>query len=1277
MNEQVTNTREEQEPLARSDVAFRFSDDPIYHDELTNKLVDHLLTKISPDKEKIYRFLTSRQHVEKSLEELILGDLRHEASAWANAAHDTKAGEKKRISNDQTTKIAFNALADSRLLSELNLDNLTPDNLLALRKHAESALGYLVTDEINLENSQSLQILSPKSINAITLWYAQHAYLNLEKTLTELSDQSDGEQKIRSLAILGFLLGYLDDSHQGSHHNQTLLRRYVNGELPRVIRERLSKKDDGPENSPRLGQLKRYWHEVFVQRWVASARLEYDGMGMLTIPDRAIASQTLESDTRSSETRSGAVSQARDVYARTNDFVSGQSVIQDYDRNQARLVLQEQRSRRKLHHFTDELIHAYNPDHKYLVDEHGRAVGHWRALQEKTAHIFEVFVRTGSKLVNPETTKTEEQHLLSQIVAALVQVLESGNEHHRLDVTQMFGTDFPGLAPVEQCSLIIFSCLSLSSRSQKPEKAVYLISHKLQHILNRHSDFTDEELLVQEADWHFSLDEQQDNVRSSRKRLAELNPEGGIISSQSEELEEEIDARHQFLVALERVLKEKRTNTIGIINLVVLLLVVMPGFATNLLGGNPFSIVFSSIGLINIPIAFNYLRSRKAYKKTKDDLRELKLLGEEVEAEVEKITTKHTKRLNRIKMMFVTALLASALFLPSLGLGLKLVAPDGIDSIPWLAFMNNEDLGTFQIPDQLNQDGLRSLEHQLRGTIYHLPENFSGYYGEPIGYQAGSWLRPGGGEYSDSETTPFTSVQFVNELNAQTHEADANELVYEIEHIGNIVYPLDGYEIVKVYQVGGPQPEIGTSGNLYYHGERPERLLLVTRARTSHALSQNGEVRRIDGVSGVIYVPWNGWEEKYQRALELNQQLAEDPALQTLHSQMLNEANTLVLAFNAGQLNNEQMLHSYSDLATRYSILFAQYVNTNRVYSLLYEEPNLEGSFSILRGIASQPNAGYYCSVGNISFQDFMLSIDIHVLSKPGAGVRNYDGELLSRIGHLNSAVLLPNGEMLFTDMTPYRPNPGEDLSALNEIPPDKNKANPLETVAKIGGALVIASGTYVVGKEIHRRRKRAFESRIDGFLPEDELEADQVLKALEHVLLYILEVSNEEKASNLIGNSFHPDRQALLLSLASDAISMISSERVNNQTNSAMRDMLIGYAKRLKESKRDSTGLADSGLIAKINKENRRTIAQDLAVVWKEIKNQRKLRVEQLIRDINQANQDIEALRQESLSEEDYNKERERLLHQMETGRQKIARVERCSQSLRSVLKLLYKAGS
>jgi len=407
----------------------------------------------------------------------------------------------------------------------------------------------------------------------------------------------------------------------------------------------------------------------------------------------------------------------------------------------------------------------------------------------------------------------------------------------------------------------------------------------------------------------------------------------------------------------------------------------------------------------------------------------------------------------------------------------------------------------------------------------------------------------------------------------------------------------------------------------------------------------------------------------------LNAQLAGDPALQALHSQMISEANQLVSNFYAGQLDNDQMLYRYSDLATRYSISFAQYVNTNRVYSLEYEEPGLDGSFDILRGIANQPRAGYYCSVGNISFQDYMLSIDIHVLAKPGAGLRNYEGELLSRIGHLNSAVLLPNGEMLFTDMTPIRPNPGEDLSALDEVAPNK-RTNPLETAAKVGGALVITSSVYVAGREVRRRRKRAFESRIDGFLPENKDEAATILAALEHILMYVLEISDEEKADRMLGASYHPNRESLLVSLAGDALSIISSERSTQGNSSTIREMLIGSAKRLKLSKKSQSDEDVSTYLAQIDKDSRTIISRDLDLIWREVKKQRKGKVERLKGELAELNQRLEALLSNfSTGEQDF--EIEELQKQIDVKLQKISKLELGSQSIRSILRLLSKAGS
>ena len=1181
----------DQAPLSHREVRFRFPDDPIHHDELTLKLITYLNKQLAPAQGKSF---TSTEL--KNLEKM--------AREWMNSRRDPLTNEKWNIDDRDTSRIILNALCNTWAIKQVVAEQ-QQDELSGMKALAEFSLQYLLSDGVTFSDGGELQILSEWSINDLTYWYTAQTYKNLEVSLKELSSSAessaDKNKIILSIALLGKLFGYLKDSNPQSAQFKATLAQYLPGELPKIITEAIGS-PKGATDSRRLQQLKGYWHAVFVQSLTATNHLHSDS-NPLSPADQHLARQSLQSDGRSAPTRSGAERQANYASARSDSRGQSQSLLAEFDRQQYKLEQQARRSKSQLINYTNEMICAYNPSHR-SIDYNGVVGGVWEVLAQKSEKIFDTFLKEARDKDKNVARAERRQPPFSQLADALEQILKQGNGIYVLDPAKLFGAQFYTLPAIERCGLILFSALTVSRNTRSKVLAVKLISENFQQSLASYSDVPSVSP-SDPADQSQDIDIDTTVIFSARTELKRWSPADGIISSYSSEVYDEIEAKHALLTAFKDVLKDRDLPT-----KFVLLLAAELGlfFATIfLLAGNypvaALSLLTQSLSFLP---GYQYLRSVFAYSKTKEELSEIQLLGSTLAEALEKIESKHKKRVLNIKTAFVTMLLLTVLLSnyvyhidESLFESDQFSTFEGLPALPYGSHQANE-LEQFQIPDQLSPESLRSTASVLRGQLHHLPEGSAGTSGEVIGFQPRGLLRPDGREYQDVDIHPFSSFQRVEEIGAQTHTSQADELVYEPEQRTETIYPIKGYHIVKVYQVGGSDPQVGRLGAVMYE-TIPDQILLVLKKSGRQLIIQSGEVMHIAEVGVEPYSPWNNWDEKRIDALALNQELGGeggDPGLQALHRNMISEVDILVTEYNLGRLDFQIMAERYSQIAIVNSVRFADWVNgryvvngkesltpeQGRYYSLAFQLPQIESQFGVLKSVADQPTAGYYCSVGNIAFQDFMRSIDIHVLAEIGDFLRTYEDRLYSRFGHLDSIVMLPTGAVLYADMTPQRPQPDEDLSALNEVPPHSREMvlaervkELLKSIITIAIALGGVQGVTLLGKEVIRRNRRSIEEKLSEHLPVDNVEKQLVLTQAQQILFYVHELSTGKET--MTGNRFYRTKEEVLCRLAVEAVEYFRRGSPGTQLEGELRSIFTGVYYRLRilsasaRSSRDKTG--------------------------------------------------------------------------------------------------------
>ncbi|MEP7166412.1 MAG: hypothetical protein ABI758_00355 [Candidatus Woesebacteria bacterium] len=466
------------------------------------------------------------------------------------------------------------------------------------------------------------------------------------------------------------------------------------------------------------------------------------------------------------------------------------------------------------------------------------------------------------------------------------------------------------------------------------------------------------------------------------------------------------------------------------------------------------------------------------------------------------------------------------------------------------------------MPESISPDRLSKLHHTNEAIILHLPDTLSGSYGELAGYQPKAFIGPNGYHFESYSQHPFDNVEIVANIDDVDYTAKDTEFVYMPTKINPILYPLDGSRITKIIQEGGTAPKIGGSGELYFSANAlPTYVIIIAESQNApHIYGSNGGVTENFAETGIHYASWVGWEDTRTRALELNAQLAGDPALQRMHADLVHRFDTAIRDSHTQHLTAVELADKLSEIVTDAATSFSDYLSTNRYYSLKFGENNYSLiGYDLLKSVASNPDKGYFCAVGNTAYQQFMKSVGIEVILRPGANEYIYNGHLLSRILHENSMTLLPNGHVLQTDMTPSRPMPGEDLSALTETQPRQNEGNTdLEGEKRIAAERLALMSVGIAGIGLavsHRKireklRRKTLEEKITHSLPDDESVVAHIVSATEHALLYLSEASNEDGWEKLQHTGRYSSREEFYTSLANDAIQLLTRAVPENASN-------------------------------------------------------------------------------------------------------------------------------
>ncbi|MBI2315147.1 hypothetical protein HYU93_03800 [Candidatus Daviesbacteria bacterium] len=320
-----------------------------------------------------------------------------------------------------------------------------------------------------------------------------------------------------------------------------------------------------------------------------------------------------------------------------------------------------------------------------------------------------------------------------------------------------------------------------------------------------------------------------------------------------------------------------------------------------------------------------------------------------------------------------------------------------------------------RLPDRISLAELRGLRPLAYADILQLPKGeFSGQNGEAIGYFPIEQFVGGKPMALQGQPLePFGNAYRVN-LFEETQLVPGGDdiLVYKPKIVYQSLYPPSGWEIISTYQVGGKVPMMNKEKALFWQDAKdmPSEVVVMVKPVPRETLNDtSGRVQSLGRIS-----PFGEYNPKFDmtKAMEINDQLRNDPKLQTLHKNFLQE-------MIVWQISENKDRTQAANIVTKYLTLFAQYSNT-RAYGLDFQINKKSTGFDSIVSVAEDPQAKYFCSVASNVTKELLESAGVKIANQPGNTLYNINGTLFSYISHQNNVVYLPDGTLYLVDNTPY-----------------------------------------------------------------------------------------------------------------------------------------------------------------------------------------------------------------------------------------------------------------
>jgi len=949
----------------------------------------------------------------------------------------------------------------------------------------------------------TLDLVFPELINPIFTWYINKIYSYFEDTLNLLGSSPQKMKLIKILIRLGVYYGKFADTNPNAEKYKKIARRYIDGTDPGYIKSAtgFSESEVAEEalaiDPPELQMLKLFWREYFTTAVVANSRINEGGdvKGLSRFAYVDAASRLPVDETTTAYPHSD--KSARQAQLRAPDPSSSDTynqVMNEQLRANSALERSASNQTKKLEEYFQQLVVAYGGD-TFFSRRAGRIdfSRETHALNQVIPVIFLEFINHRMEAKNQD--QALDLPLLWQKILDLT-------TKKQINLESIFSDSFSSLEPPEKICLVLFYGLTFSNPGMKLRPPIISFLQERNGLLAQLNwyhrslpeeevdqdldEISDETKIEEEPNINSNLFAGMEAMAHERvmfldRDLELVRPDNALLQAQIQERTEQARSMLDLVTTtLKRV--EKRVSPPH--NLTVARGIMFANVLWTLFLEPPSStIIVSSIFFGAYFFALAQELRFEERKLIQNELREFAILEEEYAASLAEMAKKKNvsnKKIADIYKSFAALFILITIFV---GAGSPINIRSELHDLNLLGQVFNSgdvnfESGITRMPDRVGLEGTKNQQPEYRGEVFDLPDTLDLDPTKAIGYFPTNWFESNGQPFIDSGMVSFANFEIVSSSEEIEYQEQPDEMAYSILEFGRTIYPPNGYKITRVFQSGGSQPMIGGAGQISY-SEKPIKIfLVVTQVSDFETFNAGGRVRESADLRAPEYYAWNDFN--YEAALELNQKLGNDPILQSLHRDFIEALKVQVDLIRENMVtNHSDFMKNYADLIKNHVERFgSEYVDYFRFYALLFTPGPTNGEYPALQALANQNQVGYFCTSGALSFSDFLTSLGIKVFTQPGNDLRNYDGELYSHIGHMNNIVQLPDGRLLFVDMTPRVTDqtPDEDIDALRTKHPtetERERQARKQVVVLSMVALSLVSGGYIGYQKMQKSRKK------------------------------------------------------------------------------------------------------------------------------------------------------------------------------------------------------------
>jgi hypothetical protein len=258
-----------------------------------------------------------------------------------------------------------------------------------------------------------------------------------------------------------------------------------------------------------------------------------------------------------------------------------------------------------------------------------------------------------------------------------------------------------------------------------------------------------------------------------------------------------------------------------------------------------------------------------------------------------------------------------------------------------------------------------------------------------------------------TELNKVVPTEKVAKIDVKNITYEEDQLVYRIQP-SEVIYPFEGYKIVKIIQQDGGtafQSEIGSIE--YQQNETPTDMVIVAEKVDEKELP-GSRMRVIEHNPELKY---NILLHPYT-AREVASKLGNDPALQKIVTDYSTEMEEL-------------SAHGFPDKETNFTILrnnakFERYLNA-RGYAdtFVVDRSTTSTDFFVLEALAQKPHESIYCQIATDAVINFNQLVGVTVEAALGGEYKIIKGKLVQESAHVASIIILPDGTKVWADMQP------------------------------------------------------------------------------------------------------------------------------------------------------------------------------------------------------------------------------------------------------------------